>query len=148
MAATASSSQNEGLELEMTPMIDVVFLLLIFFLINLEIPEEEGIIETNLPKAVGTGKIATEEKEKEREEFEDITLRLAWNPTTEEVKRFVNRQPMLSDEMLLGTLKNLKEVYAKGRVVVQCQDEVPYASLVQTISLVQEAEMPMGFAGL
>ena len=66
--------EQEKLELQMTSMIDVVFLLLVFFIVTLKIPKEEQLIETDLPKAKGGGKTSAEQEE--REEFEDVLLTL------------------------------------------------------------------------
>ncbi|MFT4541415.1 MAG: biopolymer transport protein ExbD [Planctomycetota bacterium] len=45
--------RNETAELEMTPMIDVTFLLLIFFICTLRFKTLEASLETYLPKEVG-----------------------------------------------------------------------------------------------
>ena len=53
---------QEKLELKMTPMIDVVFLLLIFFIVTLQIPREEAMIEAELPQARGDGEVTAEDE--------------------------------------------------------------------------------------
>ena len=46
-------AEIEEVELELTPMIDVVFLLLIFFIVTMKFKVLEGKLETELPKDVG-----------------------------------------------------------------------------------------------
>ena len=55
MAKTSGRNNRaeEGLELKLTPMIDVVFQLLIFFLCATKFPEPEGILKCWLPKNKG-----------------------------------------------------------------------------------------------
>jgi biopolymer transport protein ExbD len=49
---------------DMTPMIDVTFLLLIFFIVTLKFKTLEGRLDSNLPKDMGTSNAETEEIEK------------------------------------------------------------------------------------
>ena len=52
----AKQAMKEEVEISMTPMIDVVFLLLIFFMCTLKMIAAEGQFSTFLPKDVGTAK--------------------------------------------------------------------------------------------
>ena len=55
---------NETYEMEMTPMIDVTFLLLIFFILTLKFKVLEGKLAAYLPKDVGVNQSEAEIKEK------------------------------------------------------------------------------------
>ena len=55
---------NEKIELEMTPMIDVTFLLLIFFMCTLKFKTLEGKLSAYLPKDVGVNQSDAEPMEK------------------------------------------------------------------------------------
>ena len=59
-----SEMQNEKHELEMTPMIDVTFLLLIFFMCTLKFKTLEGKLAAYLPKDVGVNSNDSEPIEK------------------------------------------------------------------------------------
>jgi biopolymer transport protein ExbD len=50
---TRKKAEIDEVELELTPMIDVVFLLLIFFIVTMKFKVLEGKLETELPKDVG-----------------------------------------------------------------------------------------------
>lgn len=148
MAINASDSSNEDeLELRMTSMIDVVFLLLIFFIVTLKIPEEEAIIETRLPQAAGSGETTSEEEE-EKSEFEDIMLVLQLDPQSGETRTEVGGQIMRSSEQLARRLQGFQNLNDEGRVVIECGDDVPYRDLVEAISVVQYAELPMAFGDI
>lgn len=56
--------QSEVVEMEMTPMIDVVFLLLIFFIVTLKFKVLEGKLTAYLPKDVGVNTSEAEPIEK------------------------------------------------------------------------------------
>ena len=143
----AEAAQQEKLALQMTPMIDVVFQLLIFFVVTLSIPKEEAMIETELPRARGGGEVVGTEPQV-REEFEDILLSIVKEPVTGRARIYVNNQWMMNSRQLLGRLEMFRSLNEKGRVVVQCGDDVPYKDLIEAISIVQIAELPMAFANL
>ena len=59
-----SDIAEEEHEMEMTPMIDVTFLLLIFFLLTIKFKILEGKLSAYLPKDVGVNSSPAEPKEK------------------------------------------------------------------------------------
>ena len=137
--------EAERIEIKMTSMIDMVFLLLIFFIVTLQYPREEGMIETRLPSAESVGEVTTPDERPE--EFEDIILRITKGPAGN-VRKYVQGTHMLNDMVLLGRLEALRTLHENGRVVIQCQDDVPYEELVNAISLVQIARLKIAFADL
>ena len=62
--STLSDIAQEEVEMEMTPMIDVTFLLLIFFLCTIKFKVLEGKLSAYLPKDVGVNQSDAEPKEK------------------------------------------------------------------------------------
>ncbi len=53
MSENAKSMAQEEAKMDMTPMIDMTFLLLIFFMCNLNFKTMEGVLPSYLPKDVG-----------------------------------------------------------------------------------------------
>jgi len=146
LLGTPPPAQQEKIELKMTAMIDMVFLLLIFFIVTLRIPKEEFMIETELPRAKGAGQVSGQEVT--RQEFEDILLSIVKDPGTGQVRFYVNNQWMMNASQLRSRLEFFKGVNEQGRVVVQCGEDVPYEKLIEAISVVQIVELPMAFADL
>jgi len=62
--STAKEIQSEEQKLEMTPMIDVTFLLLIFFMCTIEFKTLEGRLSAYLPRDVGQSSAPAEADEK------------------------------------------------------------------------------------
>lgn len=62
--ASKADRKFEEVKPDMTPMIDVTFLLLIFFIVTLKFKTLEGRLDSNLPKDMGTSSAETEEIEK------------------------------------------------------------------------------------
>lgn len=145
IAGKGRAQGKEKLELQMTSMIDVVFLLLIFFIVTLAIPKEEAMIVTTLRglEEPGPGPLPPVPPK----EFDDVVLLI----TRDEfggVKRYMRNTPMLNDGMLLSYMRGFRELYPDGRVIIQCTDKVPYKELVSTIGLAQVADLKIGFADL
>jgi len=75
MRGAARRMSSEAMTLDLTPMIDVVFLLLIFFVLNIKFKTLEGRLDTFLPKDRGhQGFVA-------REQHQDIAVRLTRRET-------------------------------------------------------------------
>lgn len=134
------------LELQMTSMIDVVFLLLIFFIITLQIPKEEAFIETNLPRAPEAGQNKAEELD--RMEFQDVLVTLVIDSRTGAVRKYINDERMLTAGQMLGKLKSFQSLNEKGRVIISCGLDVPYSDLIEVISVAQISKLSIAFANL
>jgi biopolymer transport protein ExbD len=74
--SSRANRKFEEVKPDMTPMIDITFLLLIFFIVTLKFKTLEGRLDSNLPKDMGTSNAETEEIEKV-----DIIIQIA-NPGT------------------------------------------------------------------
>ncbi|MBS3762930.1 MAG: biopolymer transporter ExbD [Planctomycetes bacterium] len=137
--------EKSGLKIEMTPMIDVVFLLLIFFIVNLAIPEPEGTIATQQSHpGPGPGPKPPDQIE----EFAPINLYLSWDAENKQVQRSVNNLAVPEDSALLAKLHYLAEINEKGRVLLSCDDEVPYQHIVGTVGIIKQSGLQMQFVNL
>ena len=145
MKPQARATQEDGLKLKMTSMIDVVFLLLVFFLVTLQIPRSEGMIEAKLrpvsPDVVQKTTRGTSAM------FDDITLRIS-RSVSGRIVRTLDGLPVRDDHMLLSHLHELRSLHPDGRVVVWCGGDVPYGAVVDSISIVKTAGLKIDFGGL
>ncbi len=76
MKTPTTKTRNVALELNLTSMIDVIFLLLIFFVFTSDFKEPEKLLPTKL-SAVGTVDAPLEQRERD---LGKITVRVAANP--------------------------------------------------------------------
>lgn len=70
-------AEIEEVDVELTPMIDVVFLLLIFFIVTMKFKVLEGKLETELPKDVGVNSGEVEDL------LEKLEIKIVADPTAE-----------------------------------------------------------------
>jgi biopolymer transport protein ExbD len=95
----------EEVPMELTPMIDVVFLLLIFFIVTIKFKVLEGKLETELPKDVGVNSSPVDEL------LEKIEIDIQEDKTRpHNMKVLVNGRTMGSFETFRGELLRWKKV--------------------------------------
>jgi len=116
-------NRREELSPDLTPLIDVVFMLLIFFMVSSVFKKEELALLLNLPK--------TEEGKSESAAKKTITIEL----TGEKIA--YNGQASSMDE--LG--ENLKDADQKSLVNLRVDGEVKYNRLVKVLDILQKYKL-------
>ncbi|MCO4754926.1 MAG: biopolymer transporter ExbD [Bacteriovoracaceae bacterium] len=116
-------SKREALTPDLTPLIDVVFLLLIFFMVSSVFKKEELALLLSLPK--------TEEGKKESAAKETITIELtgekiAFNGVDTTLEKLNNR---------------LEDVKKKSLVNLRVDGEVKYQRLVKVLDTLQKYKL-------
>ncbi len=124
--------RKESPDINLTPLIDVVFLLLIFFMVSTTF-DKENRIKVELPEA------ATQDEKVKEEVTLDITV--------DAVGRFyVNQQEVINTD--IETLKSAIEKAAQGRhdlpVIIIADAKTPY----QAVITVMDAASQLGFVNM
>ena len=119
-------SEEESFNLDLTPMIDVVFLLLIFFMVSTVFVDFNRRMDLTLPSSKSS--IADENKEQ-------IEIEM-----TSDKKIFLNgTQITLQD--LESTILGSKEELGKSGVI-RADKNLPYGDVVQVMGVLQNAGIP------
>jgi biopolymer transport protein ExbD len=115
--------RRETLTPDMTPLIDVVFILLIFFIVTSVFKKEELALLLNLPDSHAQ----TLEVEKENITIELSTEKLAYK----------------GRELTLEKVEEeLKQITDKKRaVIVRIDENVPYKRIIEVLDILQENEL-------
>lgn len=115
--------RREPLVPDMTPLIDVVFILLIFFIVTSVFKKEELALLLNLPKS---------QAQKLEVERENINIELS-----------NDKLAFKGKEITLENLdKELSQIEDKGRaVIVRIDEEVPYKKVVGILDLLQKYKL-------
>ncbi|HML95593.1 MAG TPA: biopolymer transporter ExbD [Thermodesulfobacteriota bacterium] len=112
-------SKSAGGAIDLTPIVDVVFNLLIFFAVTLSFAATSGGINVKLPSASSADPVETEE----------ITVNL-----TEDGKLFYNDTSV----DLAGLAEKLKEVKNKESIIIiRADSTVPHGKVVQVMDTVK-----------
>lgn len=112
--------RREPLVPEMTPLIDVVFILIIFFIVTSIFKKEELALLLNLPSS------SAKELDIEKEQ---ITIELS-------EKQLAFRGEEVTLEVLEDVLKNIED--KKRAVIVRIDEEVIYKRIVQVLDILQK----------
>ncbi|MBC74409.1 MAG: biopolymer transporter ExbD [Halobacteriovoraceae bacterium] len=116
-------SKREALTPELTPLIDVVFLLLIFFMVSSVFKKEELALLLSLPK--------TEEGKKESVAKDTITIELSGQKIAFNGK----------DTSLENLNELLEDVQKKSLVNLRVDGEVKYQRLVKVLDTLQKYKL-------
>lgn len=115
------SKQSQQLELNLTPLIDVVFLLLIFFMVSTTF-DKQSSLKIQLPEAISKNTI-----DKEQEKLEIIISRKG--------EYFINNRSLINQQF--KTLKTALEKVAKTNrnlpVIIKADAKAPYQSVVRVM---------------
>jgi len=115
--------RREQLTPDMTPLIDVVFILLIFFIVTSVFKKEELALLLNLPKS---------QAQELQVEKEQITIEIS----PEEIAL---RGKVITPDALEEELKQIKE--KKRAIIVRIDSDVVYSKIVVILDLLQKYEL-------
>jgi len=126
---TRLAAGDGRLDVKMTPMIDVVFLLLVFFLWTASFQVVEQLLPSNLLATAGAS--VRTDVEPEQLDFERVVIRLRW--LGERPVWLINDTPAADVEQVHATLRELAQV-ARVRssvpVVIDPDGQVPLAHVI------------------
>ena len=119
--------EEDNFAMEMTPLIDVVFLLIIFFMVSTVFVDFSRRMEINLPSSKSS---IIDEKPKtlEIEMSKDKKIFLAGKPIT-----------------VLGLEQALRKLDVKGRkqtAIIKADKLLPYGEVIQVMGVLQKAGIP------
>jgi len=133
-------TQSEKTELQMTSMIDVVFLLLIFFIATMEWKESEHMLRAFLPKKSPSSEESKPEKQKDEDldDLQDINVRIEKEGISPKIT--VGQAILPSFRQLAFKLSRLKKQFPDHRVVIDGDPDVDYGYVVRALDACLEAK--------
>lgn len=137
-------AEIEEVAMELTPMIDVVFLLLIFFIVTMKFKVLEGKLETELPKDVGVNSSPVDDL------LEKVEINILPDPTQEYGMRvYVNSQSMPNMSTFRAKLKTWHDLDPKTRVTLYPEPKINYEQVIKVVDQVLAVKLSdITFAGV
>lgn len=114
---------RQGLALDLTPMVDVVFLLIIFFMVSTTFITFESGLPVDLPQATSPQVNVTD--------FPTVTV-------TQDQQIFIAGTPV-SEAELVATLRNTIAQTGLSVVVLRADRNVPHGMTVRVMDLIRQA---------
>ena len=127
MAGGVGGDDEEYIQLNLTAMVDVVMLLIIFFVSNLKFPKEEGTLSANLPKSGRAQAVANAPK------IDKIVIGL--DRPGNDVRIIVNNQPLQGLKALDVKLFSLQRQIPEAEVTLDVKPDVPYNDVVRVFDM-------------
>ena len=124
-------ARRESLEIKMTPMIDVVFLLLVFFVWTASFQVVEYLLPSELSTLLGN-QAALEEPPPEAD-FEDVVIRIHW--TGDQPGWTINDQQADSLAQLHQQLQAIAQVKQDAPVILHPDEEVPLGDVINVFDI-------------
>lgn len=118
-------NSQQGAELELAPMIDVVFLLLIFFIVSWQSARFERDMDISVPSA--------EEAENKDRQAGEIIINVRKDGTV------VLNGLVVTDAELLAKLKAVSEAYPDQAVILRGSAEASFQAIIDVLDEVKKA---------
>lgn len=118
-------------ELDLTPMIDVVFLLLVFFMVATKTKLSNRALDANLPKDIGSSSPSDEEPKE--------TINIEVKERGGQPKIFVNNFPIDTFEGLYQKLAQLTSISSESPVIISPEGAVSFKYVVMTLNACSRA---------
>ena len=116
---------GQNAELELAPMIDVVFQLLIFFIVTWQFARFERDMDISVPSA--------EQAENKDRQAGEIIINLRQDGT------IVLNGLVMSDDELLSKLRSISEAYPDQAVILRGSSEAEFQAIIDVLDVIKEA---------
>jgi biopolymer transport protein ExbD len=120
-------TRRSTVELKMTPLIDVVFLLLVFFVWTSSFQAIEQILPSRLLEASGSGPTTAADPPPEAD-FRDVVVRIQWQ--TDRPVWYVNETPVATLAELRATLEPIALLKRDAPVILHPDAVVPLGDVI------------------
>ena len=129
------SRSSERADVAMTPMIDVVFLLLIFFVWTASFQIVEMTLPSQLTEMVGAG--ANQEVKLEEEDFESVIVRIQQD--NQQVQWMVNDQPTSSLADVRERLRMVATIRSDLPVLIDPAEQIQLGFVLDVFDIARDA---------
>lgn len=118
---------EEKVKTDMTPIIDVVFNLLIFFMLTMNFQDEEGVLKASLPKDSGLNPHVVIP-----DDTEEIRVRILKETQTTQI--YVGSNRIQDERALVSTLERLNSLMPENYVLIDSGKEAEFRYVIQVLN--------------
>lgn len=140
LAPSSYSRQRTGLDIPMTPLIDVVFQLLVFFLLTASFHAVEHLLPSNVSTPHRGGAGSPQEAPPPEEDFDEVVVRILWRGDRPAWQ--VNGQSAAGLTELRDTLAAITRVKADAPVILHPDPNVPLGHVIDVYDVTRLVGFP------
>lgn len=127
------ANRRGNMEIKMTPMIDVVFLLLVFFLWTASFQIVEQTLPSQLSEVSGTSPTPSETPPPVEEDFDKVVVRVRW--VNGRPQWTINQMDMTDLKQVRTRLETIAAVKQDAPVILHPDQEVPLGHVIDLYDL-------------
>jgi len=139
-APSAYTRQRTGLDIPMTPLIDVVFQLLVFFLLTASFHAAEHLLPSRVSAPQASGADQRPETPPPDADFHEIVVRILW--TGAEPVWQISGQTLSSLPEVRAALAAVARVKADAPVILHPDPEVPLGHVIDVYDVTRLVGLP------
>ena len=129
MRRPSFTTRRSPVDLQLTPMIDCVFLLRIYFIFSSTCNIAEQLLPSQLSAASGSGATSTDIPPPPEADFEDVVVRILWQGSAPTWA--VNDSPVHSLAALRQTLAQVARIKRNAPIILHPDAEVPLGDVIE-----------------
>ena len=133
MRCPSTFSRRTPVELQLTPMIDCVFLLMIYFLVASSFTISEQMLPSQLSAVTGSGSSNVDLPPPPEKDFEDVVVRILWQENSPTWT--VNETPVASLAQLKASLAQVARIKRDAPVILHPDPDVPLGNVIDVYDL-------------
>ena len=133
MRRPSFTTRRSPVDLQLTPMIDCVFLLMIYFIFSSNFNIAEQLLPSQLSAAAGSGAASTDAPPPPEADFEDVVVRILWKGSTPTWA--VNDTPVPSLAALRQTLAQVARIKRNAPIILHPDADVPLGDVIEVYDI-------------
>jgi biopolymer transport protein ExbD len=137
MAGSQDPNENP-VEINVVPMVDVIFCLCVFFMCSFKFKQLEGKFDSWLPKDKGSQMVTDPSSV-----IEEVRVAIFWDPKTEKCTRQLRHNVIESDDELQRLIKDAHDDFVKINkpdtpVIIDADPRVPWRDVVNVMNIIKK----------
>ena len=133
MRRPSFTTRRSPVDLQLTPIIDCVFLLMIYFIFSSNFNIAEQLLPSQLSAAAGSGAASTDTPPPPEADFEDVVVRILWQGSAPTWA--VNDTPVPSLAALQQTLAQVARIKRNAPIILHPDPEVPLGDVIEVYDI-------------
>lgn len=131
--AGGGEAEDNPVNINVVPMVDVIFCLCVFFMCSFKFKELEGKFQSWLPKDKGNGGVPPED-------LKEMRVAMYWDETKMETKRQYGQHFVTSDDDLQTLIEGAHNDYVKINkpdipVIIDADARVPWNEVMKVVNM-------------
>ena len=127
------TTRRSPVDLQLTPMIDCVFLLMVYFIWSSSFNIAEQSLPSQLSAASGSGAAAADTPPPPEADFEDVVVRILWQGAG--ATWTVNDSPVASLTALEQSLRGVARIKRDAPVILHPDPDVPLGNAIEVYDI-------------